>query len=83
LEKSAYSAITALPHVDWGRQPNTFGDARVWVLPNLSGLDHERTDGWVKAPNSPRRDLAQQRLVPQLGPRECANYFRHAPYFSI
>ena len=35
----AYSAIKALPHVDWGRKPNMFGDARVWVLHNLSGLN--------------------------------------------
>jgi hypothetical protein len=64
-------------------QPNTFGNARVWVPRNPSGLNRERTDGWVKAPNSPRCDLAQQRLLPQLGPRECANYFRHAGYVSM
>lgn len=79
----SHSAITAPPHVDWGRQPNTFGDARVWVLPNVSGLNHERTDGWVKAPKSLRRDLAQQCLVPQLGPRECAKDFRHVRYISM
>src|SRR5262245_15100666 len=39
LGKAAYSAITAVPRVDWGRQPTAFGGATVWVLPNPSGLN--------------------------------------------
>src|SRR6185369_10719478 len=45
-------------------------------------LRHERTDGSVKAPNSPRRDLAQQRLefaVGQLDRIEIGRVFRQEP----
>lgn len=39
LGKAAYAAITKNPIVDWGRQPEPFADAEVWVLPNPSGLN--------------------------------------------
>ena len=37
----------------------------------------------VAARTVPRLTRAIRSFVPQLGPRECANYFRHAGYASI
>jgi TDG/mug DNA glycosylase family protein len=37
LGKAAYSALTGQREIAWGLQPTTFGDAKVWVLPNPSG----------------------------------------------
>jgi len=37
LGKPAFAAITGNNSVTWGRQPETFGGAMAWVLPNPSG----------------------------------------------
>lgn len=37
LGKAAYCALSGQRDVAWGRQPKTFGNAAVWVLPNPSG----------------------------------------------
>lgn len=37
LGKAAYCALSAQRDVAWGLQPQTFGNASVWVLPNPSG----------------------------------------------
>jgi len=39
LGKPAYQAITGQPKVGWGKQPEKFGGAMVWLLPNPSGLN--------------------------------------------
>jgi TDG/mug DNA glycosylase family protein len=39
LGKAAYAAISLRAHVDWGRQPDEFAGASIWVLPNPSGLN--------------------------------------------
>jgi TDG/mug DNA glycosylase family protein len=39
LGKAAYQAITARRDMAWGLQPETFGGAEVWLLPNPSGLN--------------------------------------------
>jgi TDG/mug DNA glycosylase family protein len=43
LGKSAYSAMTEQPDVPWGRQPQRFAGALVWILPNPSGLNRSFT----------------------------------------
>lgn len=43
LGKSAYAAITEQRNVAWGLQPNSFGGAQVWVLPNPSGRNRSFT----------------------------------------
>lgn len=46
LGKVAYAALSPQRHVAWGRQAQTIGGSRAWVLPNPSGrnlsftLDH-------------------------------------------
>ncbi len=37
LGKAAYAAIQGRRELAWGRQPERFGGAAVWVLPNPSG----------------------------------------------
>ena len=37
LGKAAYSAIVNRRTIAWGRQPELFGHAVAWVLPNPSG----------------------------------------------
>jgi TDG/mug DNA glycosylase family protein len=37
LGKAAYSALTGQREIAWGLQPKTFGDTKVWILPNPSG----------------------------------------------
>jgi len=37
LGKAAYGALSGQRTVAWGLQPQTLGDAAVWVLPNPSG----------------------------------------------
>lgn len=39
LGKAAYAAISLRAHVEWGRQPDEFAGASIWVLPNPSGLN--------------------------------------------
>lgn len=39
LGKPAFAAISRQGKVGWGKQPNNFGGAVVWVLPNPSGLN--------------------------------------------
>ena len=39
LGKAAYAAILAKPDIAWGAQPDRFGRAAVWILPNPSGLN--------------------------------------------
>lgn len=39
LGKAAYAALRGQREVQWGAQPDRFGGAQVWVLPNPSGLN--------------------------------------------
>ncbi|WP_233236642.1 G/U mismatch-specific DNA glycosylase [Bordetella sp. LUAb4] len=39
LGKTAYAAMTAQRQLEWGEQATTFGGAKVWLLPNPSGLN--------------------------------------------
>jgi double-stranded uracil-DNA glycosylase len=39
LGKMALAAMSGQRDIEWGLQPQTFGGARVWVLPNPSGLN--------------------------------------------
>ena len=39
LGKPAYAAISGQRQLSWGRQPDRFGGAHVWILPNPSGLN--------------------------------------------
>ncbi|OWT73637.1 MULTISPECIES: G/U mismatch-specific DNA glycosylase [unclassified Achromobacter] len=39
LGKTAYAAMNGRRQLDWGEQPATFGGAKVWLLPNPSGLN--------------------------------------------
>jgi TDG/mug DNA glycosylase family protein len=39
LGKAAYTALFNQREVAWGRQTTVFGGAKVWVLPNPSGLN--------------------------------------------
>jgi TDG/mug DNA glycosylase family protein len=37
LGKAAYAGLSGKKAIAWGLQPETFGGAAVWVLPNPSG----------------------------------------------
>lgn len=39
LGKAAYIAFSGKKQIDWGMQPEDFCGARVWILPNPSGLN--------------------------------------------
>ncbi|AZA83665.1 G/U mismatch-specific DNA glycosylase [Chryseobacterium lactis] len=39
LGKAAYKAFSKKKEIQWGEQPDDFCGARVWVLPNTSGLN--------------------------------------------
>ena len=39
LGKPAYAVISGQRQLSWGRQPDRFGGAQVWILPNPSGLN--------------------------------------------
>lgn len=39
LGKAAYAAMTGKRQLAWGEQRERFGGARVWILPNPSGLN--------------------------------------------
>ncbi|WP_427146639.1 G/U mismatch-specific DNA glycosylase [Rhizobium leguminosarum] len=43
LGKAAYAAISLRADVEWGRQPEKFAGAAVWLLPNPSGLNRAFT----------------------------------------
>ncbi|OAV49038.1 mismatch-specific DNA-glycosylase [Rhizobium sp. WYCCWR10014] len=43
LGKAAYAAISLRADVEWGRQPEEFAGAAVWLLPNPSGLNRAFT----------------------------------------
>ncbi|ASS59201.1 mismatch-specific DNA-glycosylase (plasmid) [Rhizobium leguminosarum] len=43
LGKAAYAGISLRADVEWGRQPETFAGAAVWLLPNPSGLNRAFT----------------------------------------
>ena len=43
LGKAAYAALSGQRDIAWGRQPATFGNAAVWVLPNPSGRNRAFT----------------------------------------
>ena len=43
LGKAAYGAIVGRREVTWGQQPDRFGTAAVWVLPNPSGRNRAFT----------------------------------------
>ncbi|WP_245461262.1 G/U mismatch-specific DNA glycosylase [Rhizobium leguminosarum] len=43
LGKAAYAAISLRAAVEWGRQPEVFAGADVWLLPNPSGLNRAFT----------------------------------------
>ena len=49
LGKPAYQAFSGKRNVTWGPQAETFGGAKVWVLPNPSGLNRSfRLDDLVR-----------------------------------
>ena len=39
LGKAAYAAMSGRRQLEWGAQAGSFGGARVWILPNPSGLN--------------------------------------------
>ncbi|MGO7541268.1 G/U mismatch-specific DNA glycosylase [Rhizobium ruizarguesonis] len=43
LGKAAYAAVSLRANVEWGRQPEEFAGAGVWLLPNPSGLNRAFT----------------------------------------
>lgn len=50
LGKPAYQALTGKSRTSWGKQPEPFGGAMVWLLPNPSGLNRGFSlDALVKA----------------------------------
>jgi double-stranded uracil-DNA glycosylase len=49
LGKGAYSAIMARRDIAWGHQNKTMGAARVWVLPDPSGLNRQTLPQLVAA----------------------------------
>ena len=60
LGKPAYQAITGKPKVEWGKQPEPFGGAMVWLLPNPSGLNRGFSqDMLVQAYRELREALAE------------------------
>jgi TDG/mug DNA glycosylase family protein len=64
LGKTAYAAIAAKRDVHWGPQPETFGGASVWVLPNPSGLNRGfRLDQLVDAYSVLRVAIASDLLA--------------------
>jgi len=58
LGKAAYAGITGKRNLEWGAQPELFGGARVWILPNPSGLNRGFTKYMlVEAYSALRRTL--------------------------
>jgi TDG/mug DNA glycosylase family protein len=61
LGKRAFSAITRQAVVRWGLQPETFAEAKAWVLPNPSGLNRGFTlKALVKAYSELRNALKEE-----------------------
>ena len=61
LGKRAFSAITRQAVVQWGLQPETFAEAKAWVLPNPSGLNQGFTlKALVKAYSELRNALKEE-----------------------
>ena len=57
LGKAAYAAMTGRRQLERGEQPQRFGGARVWILPNPSGLN---------------RGYSKERLVEAYAAFKCA-----------
>jgi TDG/mug DNA glycosylase family protein len=58
MGKAAYMAITGKRRVDWGEQAERLGGARVWILPNPSGLNRGFTrERLVEAYSELKRSL--------------------------
>jgi double-stranded uracil-DNA glycosylase len=59
LGKSAYAGMSGRRELDWGSQTREFGGARVWLLPNPSGLNRAFTlDALVEFYRSLRVEVA-------------------------
>lgn len=59
MGKAAYMGITGKRRVDWGEQAERLAGARVWILPNPSGLNRGFTrERLVEAYSELRRSLA-------------------------
>jgi TDG/mug DNA glycosylase family protein len=59
MGKAAYMGITGKRRVDWGEQAERLGGARVWILPNPSGLNRGFTkERLVEAYSELKRSLA-------------------------
>jgi TDG/mug DNA glycosylase family protein len=64
LGKAALAAMSATPDIHWGPQSATLGGARVWVLPNPSGLNRAFSlDALVEAYRELRLAAASTRLA--------------------
>ena len=62
LGKPAFAALFEKRNVEWGLQDVTFGGAKVWVLPNPSGLNRAfNLDALVSAYRELRTALEQAR----------------------
>jgi TDG/mug DNA glycosylase family protein len=67
LGKAGYSALTGQRQVAWGWQPQAFGAAAVWVLPNPSGRNLAfNLDQLVDAYRSLQAAIAHAEPVPLL-----------------
>jgi TDG/mug DNA glycosylase family protein len=63
LGKAAYEAMTGLRNLEWGGQGEEFGSARVWLLPNPSGLNRAFTlERLVEHYQALRADVAEPLL---------------------
>ena len=47
LGKQAFAQAFSQRNVSWGRQPFTWGDTEIWVLPNPSGLNRSSLEALV------------------------------------
>jgi TDG/mug DNA glycosylase family protein len=72
LGKQAYAVIARRAQLEWGRQPERFGGAGVWLLPNPSGLNRafslERLVEYYRAFRvATEQGLHEQSLGPSAG----------------
>jgi TDG/mug DNA glycosylase family protein len=66
LGKAAICALSGKRDLQWGPQPGAFGGARVWVLPNPSGLNRSfGLDALVSSYRELRLELARDGRVRQ------------------